>query len=392
MGQSKLRARQYGGRRIIAPAIYQDADILWIVPMALARHLRQAPLANDPEFRADAQAIVAAARLARLHNEFAFAAPDPTSVPKIGDDSLYARINPQTFQIIETLTAEQRAGLVPLVDGYRFARPKGEQIRIAVRADTSQVSSAILAGGEEVEQLDTLIAAKICTIGSITMVATDPLLLQMALLATLTHLAGGVVDGHSAHIALAAAALKPSAPILPRPRASDLWLYRLLTQREIMGSDLGVDATKPLPQLIVAVDAAIQRNADVMPDYPALRSLCSALNQPISAFRLRPFDDKREWEVYDEVVDTLSPGLQIGSPAARSELPLDRPGSSDISDRLVAHLTTLERLAERTFLGCHTASIYADGDAHFLIIAHAGESVEIVSWVTPEQTAARKSG
>ena len=194
------------------------------------------------------------------------------------------------------------------------------------------------------------------------------------------------------HIALAAAALKPSAPILPRPRASDLWLYRLLTQREIMGSDLGVDATKPLPQLIVAVDAAIQRNADVMPDYPALRSLCSALNQPISAFRLRPFDDKREWEVYDEVVDTLSPGLQIGSPAARSELPLDRPGSSDISDRLVAHLTTLERLAERTFLGCHTASIYADGDAHFLIIAHAGESVEIVSWVTPEQTAARKSG
>ena len=27
MGQSKLRARQYGGRRIIAPAIYQDADM-----------------------------------------------------------------------------------------------------------------------------------------------------------------------------------------------------------------------------------------------------------------------------------------------------------------------------------------------------------------------------
>ena len=88
MGQSKLRARQYGGRRIIAPAIYQDADILWIIPMALARHLRQAPLANDPEFRADAQAITAAARLARMHNEYALAAPDPASVPKIGDDSL----------------------------------------------------------------------------------------------------------------------------------------------------------------------------------------------------------------------------------------------------------------------------------------------------------------
>jgi len=392
MGQSKLRARQYGGRRIIAPAIYQDADILWIIPMALARHLRQAPLANDPEFRADAQAITAAARLARMHNEYALAAPDPASVPKIGDDSLYARINPQTFQIIETLTAEQRAALIPLVDGYRYARPKGEQIRVAVRADTSQVSSAILAGGEEIEKLDTLVASKIRTIGSITMAAADPLLLQMALLATLAHLAGGVVDGHSAHIALAAAALKSSAPKLPRHRASDLWLYRLLTQREIIGADLGVDATKPIPQLIVAVEAAIQRNADVMPDYPALRSLCSALDQPISAFRLRPFDDKREWEVYDEVVDTVLPGTQIGCPAARSELPLERPGSSDISDRLLAHLTTLDRLAERTFLGYHTASIYADGDARFLIIVHAGESIEIVSWLPPEQTAARKSG
>ena len=390
MGQAILRARQFGDRRTMAAATYHDAEILWIVPMDVARHLRQAPLAVEPAFRPDAMAISAAVNLAHTHYAKS-ATPAPTSsVPQIGDNSLYARINPETFAIVETFDQKALNAMTPLLGGYRYAR-LANPVRVAICSDAPLITDAVKAGGEPLLDPLAFFENKVRVIGSVAIAAGDPLLLQMVLLATLPNLAGGVIDGHSAHIALTASALKPQAADLNRLRAADLWLYRLLTHRNASGTDLGIDARKPLPELFIAVYNSISQNADVMPDYPQIRAICTALGQPISSFRLRQYDDPQEWDVYEELVDTLAPNMKIGAPAARSELPLQSPGAQAIVDNLQIFLGAKERLAHRTFDGSHHVSIFEDGEATFLIAVHENDSIEIISWVNPSDTAVAQS-
>jgi len=390
MGQALLRARQFGDRRTMAAATYHDAEILWIVPLDIARHLRQAPLAVEAAFRPDAMAIAAAVNLAQIHYQQSTASAASCSVPQIGASSLYARINPETFAIVETFDKKALGAMVPLLGGYRYAR-LSNPMRVAICSDAPLITDAVMAGGAPLLNPLAFFEGKVRLIGSVALAAGDPLLLQMALLATLPNLAGGVIDGHSAHIALMASTLKAQAADLSRLRAADLWLYRLLTQRNASGTDLGIDAAKPLPELMVSVYNAIAQNAEVMPDYDQVRAVCAALSQPISSFRLRQFDDPHEWDVYEELVDTLAPNMKIGTPAARSELPLQTPGAQAIVDNLQLFLGGKHRLAHRTFDGSHHVSIFEDGPATFLIAVHENDSIEIVSWVNPTEPAVAQS-